>query len=71
MFEVGVIVDSGFKGIDYCNRILGSCVNFYSFEIKIVLYGLSVVLTLRGVFRIGSGVMGNKRCVCDRDIRRW
>lgn len=71
MSEVGVIADSGFKGTDHCNRILGSCANFYSFETKIVSCGLSVVLTLRGVPRIGSGVMGNKRCVCDRDTRRW
>lgn len=31
---VGVIADRDFDGTDRCNRILGSCPHFYSFETK-------------------------------------
>lgn len=69
-FGCWVIADSSYKGTNCCNRILGNYTNFYSFETKVIPYGLSAVLMPRLVTKIGSGVMGNKCWVCDRDTSR-
>lgn len=67
---VGVIADRDSEGTEHCNRILGRCAHFYSFETKTIPYGLNVVLMLRGVTKIDSRVTGSKYCVRDRDTSR-
>lgn len=67
---VGVIADRDSEGTEHCNRILGRCAHFYSFETKAIPYGLNVVLMLRGVTKIDSRVTGSKYCVRDRDTSR-
>ena len=66
-----VIADSNCEGIDCCSRILGSWAHFYSFETEIIPYGLSVVVMLTVVTKIGSEVIGCKCYVCDRGTSRW